>query len=300
MPFEAHTLLQRSLTSVTQRYSKGDTILYALGVGAAFGADAWNPHHLRFVYKTDLQALPTMDAMLGDPGFWMQQCDTGLDWQQLVHAGQSMPWLQPLAAEATVTGHNRVTRVKDRGARRGAFFVVQREICDTATGNCLLRSHTSILARGNGGFSADPGTLVAIGEPAMEPLPTVPDHPTDRVIERPTSTSLPLLYRLSTDLNRLHVDPKVARKAGFDRPIMYGMCTYGLMGVLLVCHFCEFDCRRLQQLRRRFTTPLYPGETLRCGFWRVGPQIQFRATAMERQATVLDRGLAYVHQDGFL
>ncbi len=294
--FDPAALLQRALPTVRQRYQARDTMLYALGVGAASGANAWDERHLRFVYERDLQALPTQCAMLGDPGFWMREPDTGLDWPRLVHAEESMHWPQALPPEGEVQARHRVLRVEDRGAERGALFVVQRELREVATGALWARTLTTVLARGNGGFSPAGGPLQALGEAAEPALPALPDRPCDHAVRCSTDARAPLIYRLSTDLNPLHADPAVARHAGFDRPIMHGMCTFGLLGLLLVTEFCAFDASRLAMMRARFSAPLYPGETLHCEFWREGEQLRFRATAVERGAVVINQGLAQLRE----
>jgi acyl dehydratase len=292
--FDPLALLRRQLPTVRQRYEARDTILYALGVGAGHGTDTWDERHLRFVYEAQLQALPTMCAMLGDPGFWMRDADTGLDWARLVHAEEDMQWPGVLPPHGDVTGHNRVASVEDRGPGRGALFVVERKLVDSASGQTLARSRTSVLARGNGGFAGGDPARQRLGAAAPPPLPPWPARPADRVVRRATATHQPLLYRLSADPNPLHVDPAVARHAGFERPIMHGMCTFGLLGLLIVQEFCGFDAARLQALRARFTAPLYPGETLDCEFWRDADEVRFRATCVERGAVVLDLGRAQV------
>jgi len=295
-PFDPAALLRRALPTVRQRYQARDTMLYALGVGAAMGARAWDERHLRFVYERQLQALPTQCAMLGDPGFWMREPDTGLDWQRLVHAEESMHWPQPLPTEGEVQARHRVLRVEDRGPERGALFVVQRELREAATGALWARTLTTVLARGNGGFSPAGCPLQVLGEAAETALPALPERPCDHAVQCATDARAPLIYRLSTDLNPLHADPAVARSVGFERPIMHGMCTFGLLGMLLVIEFCDFDASRLASLRARFTAPLYPGETLHCEFWREGVQLRFRATAVERGAVVINQGLALLRQ----
>lgn len=292
-------LLHRSLPTVRQRYEARDTIMYALGVGAAQGADAWDERHLRFVYEDHLQALPTMCAMLGDPGFWMREPDTGLDWRRLVHGEQSIQWLKALPPAGEVIGRNRILRLEDRGPDKGAAFIVERELCGADTGECWVRSWMTVIARGDGGFSPSGAPLLQLGADALAPVPPLPERPPDRMRLRATATHQPLLYRLSADPNPLHADPDIARQAGFERPIMHGMCTFGVLGMLLVCEFCDFDASRLTELRARFTAPLYPGETLRCEFWQETGQVQFRATAVERDVVVLDRGLARILPDRF-
>lgn len=287
-------LLHRDLPVVEQNYQARDTILYALGVGAGQGSDAWDERHLSFVYEDGLQALPTMCAMLGDPGFWMREPDTGLDWGRLVHGEQSMQWLKALPPSGETIGRNRVLQVEDKGSGKGVVFVVERELCAADTGECWVRSQMTVVARGNQGLDPSGGRWQQPGAQAPDPLPAVPQRPADHVLLRTTATHLPLLYRLSSDLNPLHADPAVARRAGFERPIMHGMGTFGLLGMLLVCEFCDFDASRLAEMRARFTAPLYPGETLRCEFWEEAGQIRFRGTAVERDVVVLDRGVARV------
>jgi len=291
---DPEALLRRSLPTVRQCYEARDTIMYALGVGAAQGPDAWDERHLQFVYEERLQALPTMCAMLGDPGFWMREADTGLDWQGLVHSEQSMQWLRPLPPTGEIVGCNRVLRVEDRGLDRGAAFVVEREICAANTGECWVRSWMTVVARNNGGFSPVDGALLQLGVDAFTPLSSLPQRPADRVFLRAVAAHQPLLYRLSSDSNPLHVDPLVARQAGFDRPIMHGMCTFGLFGMLLVSEFCNFETHRLTEMRARFSAPLYPGETLQCEFWQTDRVLRFRGTAVDRGVVVLDRGLARI------
>ena len=292
----AQALLDHALPSVRRCYTARDTILYALGVGAAQGAGAWDDRELRFVYEPRLQALPTICAMLGDPGFWMRDPGAGLDWQRLVHGEESMQWLRPLPPAGEVIGHNRVVRVEDRGGARGTAIVVERCLCDAASGEPWARSMTTVIARGNGGFSPAGGALQQLGAPASDPLPPLPERAPEHRVRRATATHQPLLYRLSVDPNPLHVDPAVARAAGFERPIMHGMCTFGLLGLLLVLEFGDGDATRLGALRARFSAPLYPGETLDCEFWRRNDQVQFRATAVERGVVVLNQGLATLRE----
>lgn len=287
-------LLHRLLPTVRQRFEARDTILYALGVGAAQGVDAWDERHLRFVYEDRLQALPTMCAMLGDPGFWMREPETGLDWGRLVHGEQSMQWLRVLPPAGEVIGRNRVLRIEDRGPDKGAVIVVERELCEADTGECWVRSWMTVIARGDGGFSPASGSLLQLGADAPTPLPALPTRPADRTLLRETAANQPLLYRLSSDPNPLHADPAVARQAGFERPIMHGMCTFGLFGMLLVSECCDFEAHRLSEMRARFSAPLYPGETLQCEFWEEAGLVRFRGTAVERGVVVLDRGVARI------
>jgi acyl dehydratase len=110
----------------------------------------------------------------------------------------------------------------------------------------------------------------------------------------PTLPVAALIYRLSGDPNPLHADPAVARKAGFDRPILHGLCTYGVACQSLVRELCEFDAARLCGMRARFTRPVFPGETLRTQWWRQDGLVRFQSRSVERDEVVLDRGTARV------
>jgi len=292
---DPQALLCRALPTVSQAWSTRDTILYALAVGAALGDEAQDEQQLRFVYEAQLQALPTLCAVLGDPGFWMRDADCALDWRRLVHGEESVRWFQQLPAQGEVIARHRVCRVEDRGTERGASFVVERLLADAATGQLLSRAWSTVVARGDGGFSPPGGPLLQLGEPAEAALTPWPARAADVVVTRPILAHQSLLYRQLADPNPLHVEPAAARRAGFERPILHGMCSFGVLALVVVNTFCNARPARLAALRMRFTAPLYPGETLDCAFWREGDQLRFRATARERQVVVLNHGWARLH-----
>ena len=294
---DPHALLRRALPTVRQAWGTRDTILYALAVGAAQGDEALDEARLRFVYEPRLQALPTLCAVLGDPGFWMREADSSLDWRRLVHGEESVQWLQPVPAQGEVVARHRVCRVEDRGAERGAGFVVERVLADAHSGHVFSRAWTTVVARGDGGFSPPGGPLLQLGESAEPALPPLPTRAADLVVTRATLAQQSLLYRQLADPNPLHVEPAAAHQAGFARPILHGMCSFGVLALLVVNHFCGAQPQRLAALRARFTAPVYPGETLVCEFWREGDELRFRATALERQAVALNLGWARLHPD---
>lgn len=294
---DPEALLQRALPTMRQAWTTRETILYALAVGAGQHAEAWDETQLRFLYEPGLQALPTLCAVLGDPGFWMREPDSGLDWRRLVHGEESVRWLRPLPAAGEVVAKHRICRVADRGAERGAVFVVERQLEDARTGQAYSRAWTTVVARGDGGFSPPGAPLRQLGEAAEDALPPLPTRAPDVVVVRPILAHQSLLYRQLSDLNPLHVEPAAARSAGFERPILHGMCSFGVMGLLLVNTFCGAQPERLLTLRARFTAPLYPGETLACEFWRDAQTLRFRATARERETVVLNQGWALVQPD---
>jgi len=286
MPIDAAALKCRPFPPVEQRYGVRDTMLYALGVG--LGHDPLDPAALRFVYEDGLQALPTMAVVLGSPGFWAKEADTGIDWVRLLHGEQSLELFAPLPAEGTVVGHTRVTALVDKGAGKGALMYSERDIRDQASGTLLATSRSVSFMRGDGGFSA----RGQASDEAPPPRRATPDTPPDHVCELTTRAESALIYRLSGDYNPVHADPAVARAAGFAKPILHGLCSFGVSGHALLKTLCGWDVARLKEIGARFSSPVYPGETLRVEMWQRGEQVQFRTRAVERDVLVLSHGSA--------
>lgn len=263
-------------------YTFKDTILYALGVG--FGAEPLEPNHLRFLYEEGLVAAPTMANILGHPGFWARDPRYGIDWRKLLHAEQRLVIHSTLPVAGNVIARHDVLGVRDRGATGGAFLYLRKVISDE-TGEDLCTVVSTSLLRGSGGcgdFGEAP--------PELQKLPT--GEPAS-VMEVRTLEISPLIYRLSGDLNPLHIDPNVARDAGFPRPILHGLCTKGFAGYALLKAFCNFDPARLRSMAVRFTRPVIPGERIRFEFWRPSAGlVRFRGLVPERNEIVVDRGTA--------
>ena len=274
---------------VRHSYTAKDTILYALGLG--LGADPMDPAQLRLTYEKELQTLPTMAAVLASPGFWMKErTELGIDYLKLVHGEQSVTVHEPLPAAATLIGRSRVLRIVDKGEGKGALLHVEKALHDVQTDRLMAVAEQVLFLRGDGGFSK--GMDVPAGSPA-EPLPATPARAPDAVWDWPIRRDAALLYRLSGDLNPLHVDPAVAARAGFERPILHGLATYGMAGYGLVHLVCQDDPRRLVSMRARLTAPVFPGETLRLQVWKMTDQAcAFRALVVERDMQVLGHGWA--------
>ena len=287
-------LKQRHFPPQRQHYTERDTMLYALSLG--LGNDPVDESALPFVYEGapgGLRALPSLAVVLGYPGFWARESDTGIDWVKLLHGEQRMRIHRPLPACAEVVGTTRVTHITDKGADKGAILVSERVI-ETTQGELLATVQSVSFLRGDGGYSQQSG-----GQPSDDPLPPLPATPADRApdftdiqITRPESA---LLYRLMGDYNPLHAEPAVARQAGFDRPILHGLASYGLVTRAILRQCCANDPARLKALDIRFTAPVYPGETLVTEIWRVPDQpkqLQLRARIPERDKVVLSHGFA--------
>jgi acyl dehydratase len=275
---------------IRHAYTAKDSILYALGLG--IGADPLDPQQLRFTYEKELVAMPTMAAVLASPGFWVRdRKELGIDFTRLVHGEQRVQVHQPLAPAAALVGRSRVTRLVDKGEGKGAVLHVEKVLSDEVSGAPVATTEQVLFLRGDGGFSQRSGT----SDEAAPPPPATPDSAPDLVLELPTRPDAALLYRLSGDINPLHVDPAFAARAGFPRPILHGLATYGMAAWGLVRGACKGDPARLKAVGARLSAPVFPGETLRLEAWRMaGGELAFRCRVLERDLVVLSHGRASV------
>lgn len=263
-------LLTKSFPEIRADYSARDTVLYALGVGAA--QDPLDARELRWVYEQDLQALPSLSCVLAHPGLWVKEPALEINWLKLLHAEQSFELLRPLPAEGRVTATFRVTGIVDKGGETGALLHFEKSLA-LADGEPLGTVGSTYFLRGDGGCGS-------WGERGVDPQP-VPDGAPSGEIDLPTLPIAALIYRLSGDYNPLHADPAAVRKAGFERPILHGLCTYGVA------------CQAL--VRARFTKPVCPGKTIRTQWWSGADGVhRFRCLSVERDVVVLDRGTVRV------
>ncbi len=279
MTINYEQLLARPFADLTHHYSWRDSVLYALGLG--IGTDPLSQDELRYVYEQNLQALPTMAVILGHPGFWIAEPETGIDFRKVVHGEQSLVVHTALPPEGTLVARNKVEEIIDKGEGRGMILRVRRDLFIEATGTLQSSQVMSMFCRGNGGFGGPPGA------PAR--VITIPDRAPDQSILRYIPPQAALIYRLCADLNPLHADPASARAAGFERPILHGLATFGVAGFALVA---AAGGRSLREMSCRFSAPVFPGEYLRTDIWDEGGETRFRCTVVERNLVVLNGGLA--------
>ncbi|QGZ55012.1 MaoC/PaaZ C-terminal domain-containing protein [Paraburkholderia acidiphila] len=286
MTIDYHTLRNWPFKNVEQTYTARDAMLYSLAVG--YGANPVDSDDLAFVYEKALRVPPTLAVVLGFPGFWARDPRAGIDWVRLLHGEQSLVMHKPLPAAATVIGRSRITRVVDKGAGKGALLEIQRSITDKASGELYATVTQLTFCRGDGGFSANNG----LSDEAPAPPPPMPERAPDHHCDLPTRPETALIYRLCGDDNALHADPHVARAAGFERPILHGLATWGVAAHAVLKTLCASDPQRLAAFHARFTAPVYPGETIRTEMWRDGNEVSFRARVLERDVLVLNHGRA--------
>jgi acyl dehydratase len=204
----------------------------------------------------------------------------------MLHGEQSFEIATPIPPEGTVVGTYEIVAVEDKGEGKGAILHMVKKLSDKGSGTLLATVRSVLFLRGDGGcggFGNVPGQAA--------PLPD--GSPTD-VTDIATLPQSALIYRLSGDYNPIHVDPEAATKAGFERPILHGLCTLGIATRAILSRFANGASGRLRSLSLRFSRPVFPGETIRTEFFASGGAIRFRSRALERDVVVLDRGMAVV------
>lgn len=262
-------------------YDRTRTLLYALAVG--LGRDPLDRRELRFVYEKDLVAVPTLASVLAWGAFDVRKL--GVDYLKVLHGEQRLTLHRALPTAAQILADVRTTGLYDKGAGKGALVVSEVSIRDAASGLPLCTLETTQFARGDGGFAVDGRDS---GVPRA-PHP-IPNRPPDATVHISTEPHQALLYRLLGDGNPLHADPDVAQAAGFERPILHGLCTYGVCCHAILRWAADYQADRLRQFDVRFSAPVFPGETLRVEIWREGPDISFRAFAADRNVLVINNG----------
>jgi acyl dehydratase len=265
---------------VERSWSHTDCLLYALGVGAG-SLDAVD---FELEYTTENSAdrpqhvLPTFATVVGVGGM-PRRAWGSFDPAMLVHGEQSIELFGPIPPDATVRTTGMVTGVYDKGS--GAVVVTSSSSVDAHTGEPRFTTSSSLFIRGEGGFGGERGPSAG-----ADPLP---GREPDDIVTYTTRSDQALLYRLSGDRNPLHSDPVFAKRAGFERPILHGLCTYGFTGRALLHSVCGSDPARFRSMAGRFSRPTYPGDTLTISIWNDEEGVRFR-TDNQRGETVIDAG----------
>lgn len=281
MPIDA-TAVGRRGEPVERSWTSVDALLYAVGVGA--GQEPTDPSELPFVTENSAgvpqRVLPTFAVLL--PEVIGAFAHVGpFNPAMLVHGEERLVLHRELPVAGTISSTSEVTAIWDKGS--GAVVEVTSRCVLVDDGQPLVDVVMSAFIRGEGGWGGDRGPSARSGVPDREPDERV------GLVTRPEQA---LLYRLSGDRNPLHSDPSFATLAGFDRPILHGLCTYGFTGRALLHRLCGSDPSRLRSLGGRFSSPVFPGESLSVEVWRTGDGTATYRTLGSDGRVVIDGGEA--------
>jgi acyl dehydratase len=258
-------------------WTSKDCLLYALGVGAGLDELAFTTENTRDVQQ---QVLPTMAVVLGTAGRGAWDAVGEINWTMLVHGEQSVELHAPIPVDGEAESVTTVTGIYDKGS--GALLTTETRSIDVATGEPLFTTRSGAFIRGEGGWGGDRGP--------SGPRNVAPERPADHTIAYDTRADQALLYRLSGDRNPLHSDPSFAAAAGFDRPILHGLCTYGFTGRALLHALCGGDPARFRSMEARFSSPVWPGDTLTVSIWEAGDGEAVFQTRRDADTVVIDGG----------
>ena len=271
------SLVGADIAEVSHTYSWRDVVIYALGVGA-------KARELDLLYEGNggPRVLPTFAAVASFGVLARTASRLGVDLLQVVHGEQTITVHRPIPPKATLVTTGKVTGIYDKGS--GALVVVEGTTSDRS--ERLFDTVFSIFVRGAGGFGGSRGPA------PLAPAP-VADAPAFEHVEQ-TSPEQHLLYRLNGDVNPIHASPEMARVAGFERPILHGLCTYGHAARAIIQRTCGGDPTRLRSLSARFTGIVFPGDTLTTRGWRLAPDRYAVSVVTQRGTTVIDNSVATV------
>ncbi|HEY3685446.1 MAG TPA: MaoC/PaaZ C-terminal domain-containing protein [Streptosporangiaceae bacterium] len=275
-----HSLIGVASEPYERSWTSKDALLYAVGVGAGLGDPL---EELPFTTENSIgvtqQVLPTYAVLLGQAPRGSKLGD--FDPAMLVHAEQAFELHHPLPVDGKVRTTSKVTGIYDKG--KGALVSSEAVAVDPDTGDPMITSRSSVFIRGEGGFGGDRGPRDDWAKPDTGP---------DFRVTYETRPEQALVYRLSGDRNPLHADPKFAARAGFERPILHGLCTYGVTGRALLHTLAGSDAARFTSMSGRFSSPVLPGESLTISIWRTGAGEAVFQTTKDDGTVVLDRGRA--------
>ncbi|KWX25969.1 dehydrogenase [Mycolicibacterium wolinskyi] len=266
-----------------------DTLLYALGVGAGTDDLAFTTENS---HEIEQQVLPTYAVIACSPFAAALKIGT-FNFGMLLHGSQEIRLFKPLPPAGKMTVVSEVADIQDKGEGKNAVVMLKGVGTDTDSGDVIAETLTTVVIRGEGGFGGQPGQRPA--------APEIPDRAPDARVALPTREDQALIYRLSGDRNPLHSDPWFAKNlAGFPKPILHGLCTYGVAGRALVAELGGGDATKVHAVAARFTSPVFPGETLTTSIWRTEPgRAVFRTEAANPDGSgarlVLEDGAAEFH-----
>lgn len=279
MALNHQELLASPVDELKLSYGDTEAMLYAQSIG--FGRDPLNQKELPYVFEQgrQLRTVPSMASVLVPEMF---PPDLGWDFTQVLHAEQRLRLHRPLPAAADLLVNKRVVNIYDRGPSRGAMILFEADGRLAKDDTAIFSLGMTVIARGDGGFGGASGS---------GPAPhRAPRRDPDLSSNSDTRIDQALLFRLNGDRNPLHADPSIATAAGFEVPILHGLCTYGIACHAILRTICDYDYTLIEEFDARFSSPVMPGDTIRTDMWQDGNIVSFRCTAIERDLLVLRNG----------
>ena len=282
MPIDPSKALGAELGGGTSEWNRDQVILYHLGVGA--GVPPTDPGELEYTYEKNLKVLPSFGVIpvFGSMGGLANTPGMDFNFAMLLHGEQDLEIHRPIPPEAKITSKGKVKEIWDKG--KGALVVLEMESRDQS-GTPLFTNRFSLFLRGEGGFGGEPGPKAGNKPPGRD---------ADGVVEVATLPQQALIYRLSGDKNPLHVDPEFAKLGGFDRPIIHGLCSYGIVCKAIVDNVLGGDTAKVARWQARFAGVGFPGETYRISYWREGDRILVEANSKDRGAPIISNAAVSV------
>ena len=265
-----------------------DSLLYAVGIGA--GAEDPVGSELEFTTNNskgiEQRTFPTQGVVIGGSGGALGKVGE-IDWGRVLHGSQGVTLHQPIPVSGTVVIEESVSGIWDKGEGKNAIIETESKVSLKETHEPLFDLRFSIVVRGSGGFGGEEGNTA--------PQVHAPDASPDHEVTYQTRTDQALTYRLSGDYNPLHSDPWFATElGGFPKPILHGLCTYGFTGRALLHQLCDGDPSSFKSMDSRFSSPVYPGDSLTVQMWVEGGQAIYRTVAQKdtpEERVVIDNGL---------
>jgi acyl dehydratase len=230
-------------------YEERDVMLYALGVGAK---------ELPFIFERGLKTLPTFAVIPAFPALMGLSSAVEINPVMLLHGEQSFRLNKEIPTKGELTTSGKVTGVYDKG--KGALVTLETSTTD-GSGETVFTNTSGIFVRGAGGFG---------GERGPEATNAAPERGPDKSVEMTTLDIQAAIYRLSGDRNPLHIDPDFAKMAGYDRPILHGLCSFGHVGRAVLQEYCGNDTSKFVGMSCRFSGVVYPGDTITTDMWDEG------------------------------
>lgn len=279
MTMEYPGILDLGMRGQPLHYDERDAMLYALAIG--MGADPLDTDQLNFVYEKNLQIVPSFASTIAwHAGSSIKEL--GLDYPRVLHAAEEIILHRPMPPAAKLLADTSIEAVYDKGKDKGALVVRKAVLIDATDAQPIATVRKTLFARGDGGNGGSADT-------APQPQP-MPQRAPDISLQIPTRPDQALLYRLCGDRNPLHADPVAARAAGFEAPILHGLCTYGITCRAVMRAFCNNYPARIYSHAARFTAPVYPGDVLTVDLWREADAILFEVHVAARKVKVITHG----------